>query len=70
MLQTFCIFNNSLIISGQIGSKQAIKDNPGVFLNPEQPLIAAVTITKEDVRRQEERVKRARQRLRQALSVA
>ncbi|XP_004929675.1 methyl-CpG-binding domain protein 3 isoform X1 [Bombyx mandarina] len=57
-------------ITGQIGSKQAIKDNPGVFLNPEQPLIAAVTITKEDVRRQEERVKRARQRLRQALSVA
>ncbi|KAI5651618.1 hypothetical protein NE865_00862 [Phthorimaea operculella] len=40
---------------GQTGSKQAILENPGVFLNPEQPLIAAVTITKEDVRRQEER---------------
>ncbi|CAG4965606.1 unnamed protein product [Parnassius apollo] len=57
-------------ITGQTGSKQTIMENPGVFLNPEQPLIAAVTITKDDVRRQEERVKRARQRLREALSVA
>lgn len=45
-------------------------ENPGVFLNPEQPLIAAVTITKDDVRRQEDRVKRARQRLREALVAA
>lgn len=53
-----------------MGAKQAILENPGVFLNPEQPLIAAVTITKEDVRRQEERVKRARMRLQEALAVA
>ncbi|XP_053612095.1 methyl-CpG-binding domain protein 2 isoform X2 [Plodia interpunctella] len=57
-------------ITGQTGSKQAIMENPGVFLNPEQPLIAAVTITKEDVRRQEERVKRARLRLQEALAAA
>ncbi|KAI5651619.1 methyl-CpG binding domain-containing protein [Phthorimaea operculella] len=57
-------------LTGQTGSKQAILENPGVFLNPEQPLIAAVTITKEDVRRQEERVKRARMRLQQALATA
>lgn len=54
---------NNQIISGQTGAKQVILENPGVFLNPEQPLIAAVTITKDDVRRQEERVKRARLRL-------
>ncbi|XP_047029090.1 methyl-CpG-binding domain protein 2 isoform X2 [Helicoverpa armigera] len=57
-------------ITGQTGSKQSILENPGVFLNPEQPLIAAVTITKDDVRRQEERVRRARQRLQEALAVA
>lgn len=57
-------------IIGQSGSKTAILENPGVFLNPEQPLIAAVTIGKEDVRRQEERVRRARQRLQAALAAA
>ncbi|XP_013140446.1 PREDICTED: methyl-CpG-binding domain protein 3 isoform X1 [Papilio polytes] len=57
-------------ITGQTGSKQTIMENPGVFLNPEQPLIASVTITKDDVRRQEERVNRARQRLRAALVAA
>lgn len=57
-------------IPGQTGPKQSILENPGVFLNPEQPLIAAVTITKDDVRRQEERVRRARQRLQQTLAVA
>ncbi|XP_022129849.1 methyl-CpG-binding domain protein 2 isoform X2 [Pieris rapae] len=57
-------------ITGQTGSKQTILENPGVFLNPEQPLIAAVTITKEDVKRQEERVKRARLRLKEALVTA
>lgn len=56
--------------SGQTGPKQSILENPGVFLNPEQPLIAAVTITKDDVRRQEDRVRRARQRLQEALGVA
>lgn len=58
------------MLTGQTGGKQAILENPGVFLNPEQPLIAAVTITKDDVRRQEERVKRARLRLREALAAA
>lgn len=57
-------------ITGQSGSKQTIMENPGVFLNPDQPLIAAVTITKEDLRRQEERVKRARLRLQEALVAA
>lgn len=41
-----------------------------MFLNPEQPLIAAVTITKDDVRKQEERVLRARKRLQEALAAA
>ncbi|KAG7300315.1 hypothetical protein JYU34_015904 [Plutella xylostella] len=57
-------------ITGQTGSKTSILENPGVFLNPEQPLIASVSISKEDVRRQEERVKRARARLQDALAAA
>lgn len=61
---------STVLITGQTGSKQAILENPGVFLNPEQPLIASVTISKEDVRKQEERVKRARARLQEALAAA
>lgn len=67
---TITAYVNLVLITGQTGSKQAILENPGVFLNPEQPLIASVTISKEDVRKQEERVKRARARLQEALAAA
>ncbi|OXU20801.1 hypothetical protein TSAR_013789 [Trichomalopsis sarcophagae] len=54
-------------VTGQTGSKSSLEKNPGVFLNPEQPLVQAVSITDEDIKRQEERVASARKKLQEAL---
>ncbi|XP_076039831.1 methyl-CpG-binding domain protein 2 isoform X2 [Oratosquilla oratoria] len=54
-------------IVGQTGPKQSLKDNPAVFLNPEQPLVAALNIEEDDILAQEQRVDQARERLKQAL---
>ncbi|XP_012282096.1 methyl-CpG-binding domain protein 2 isoform X2 [Orussus abietinus] len=54
-------------VTGQTGSKTALEKNPGVFLNPDQPLVQAVTITDEDIKRQEDRVALARKKLQDAL---
>lgn len=59
--------NNTQPISGQIGSKSNLNANADVFLNPEQPLMQAVMITEDDIKRQEERVASARKRLQNAL---
>ncbi|XP_013380854.1 methyl-CpG-binding domain protein 2 [Lingula anatina] len=52
---------------GQGASKSAIDKNPGVNINPGQPLIQKVLISDEDVRRQEHRVRAARKKLQEAL---
>ncbi|XP_014259789.1 methyl-CpG-binding domain protein 2 isoform X1 [Cimex lectularius] len=54
-------------ITGQLGAKASLEKNPGVYLNPEQPLVQAVSITEEDIKRQEERVNLARKRLEDAM---
>jgi len=54
-------------ITGQAGSKSNLEKNPGVFVNPEQPLVQAVAITDEDIKRQEEKVLLARRRLQEAM---
>ncbi|XP_011646765.1 methyl-CpG-binding domain protein 3 isoform X2 [Pogonomyrmex barbatus] len=54
-------------VTGQTGSKTALEKNPGVFLNPDQPLVQAVAIADEDIRRQEDRVVIARKKLQDAL---
>ncbi|KAL0118473.1 hypothetical protein PUN28_009265 [Cardiocondyla obscurior] len=54
-------------VTGQTGSKTALEKNPGVFLNPDQPLVQAVSIADEDIRRQEDRVAVARKKLQDAL---
>ncbi|XP_047485676.1 methyl-CpG-binding domain protein 2-like [Penaeus chinensis] len=54
-------------ITGQTEAKQSLEKNPGVFVNPNQPLVAAVTIQDEDIVQQEERVDHARQQLQEAL---
>lgn len=58
--------NNTIAITGQTAPKSALS-NAGVFLNPEQPLMHAVTITDDDIRRQEDRVTNARKKLQDAL---
>ncbi|KAJ9599728.1 hypothetical protein L9F63_026422, partial [Diploptera punctata] len=54
-------------ITGQTGSRSALEKNPGVFLNPDQPLVQAVSVVDEDIKRQEERVAVARKKLQDAL---
>ncbi|XP_060817816.1 methyl-CpG-binding domain protein 2 isoform X3 [Bombus pascuorum] len=54
-------------VTGQTGSKTALEKNPGVFLNPDQPLVQAVSIADEDIKRQEDRVAFARKKLQDAL---
>ncbi|KAF4524460.1 hypothetical protein B566_EDAN011883 [Ephemera danica] len=56
-------------VTGQTGSRSALDRNPGVFLNPEQPLVQAVAVADEDIRRQEDRVIAARKKLEEALKV-
>ncbi|XP_063981447.1 methyl-CpG-binding domain protein 3 isoform X1 [Diachasmimorpha longicaudata] len=54
-------------VTGQTGAKSALEKNPGVFLNPEQPLVQAVAIADDDIKRQEDRVALARIKLKEAL---
>lgn len=58
--------NNTLPITGQTASKSALTSNAGVYLDPGQPLMQAVTITDDDIRRQEDRVTNARKKLQEA----
>lgn len=69
ILLIYSIFSILLffLFPGQTGSKSALGTNPGVFLNPEQPLVQAISVADEDIRRQEDRVMLARRRLQDAI---
>ncbi|XP_022105192.1 methyl-CpG-binding domain protein 2-like [Acanthaster planci] len=54
-------------IMGQTGSQNQIEKNPGVYLNTEQPPCMKFLVTEGDIRKQEERVREIRQRLRKVL---
>ncbi|XP_063698319.1 methyl-CpG-binding domain protein 2 isoform X2 [Culicoides brevitarsis] len=54
-------------ITGQTASKASLLSNAGAFTNPDQPLMHAVNITDDDIRRQEEKVNNARKLLQEAL---
>ncbi|XP_066599148.1 methyl-CpG-binding domain protein 2 isoform X2 [Prorops nasuta] len=56
-------------VTGQTGPKTGLDKNPGVFLNPDQPLVQAVSIADDDIKRQEDRVALARKKLQDALRV-
>lgn len=56
-------------VTGQTGSRSALDRNPGVFLNPDQPLVQAVQVIDDDIKRQEDRVLSARKKLQEALKV-
>lgn len=59
---------HSLPITGQIGPKDPLEKDPGVYVNPGQPLVQAMVISDEDIKRQEERVQLARRKLEEALN--
>lgn len=54
-------------VTGQISSKTALSTNPGVFIDPEQPLMYQILVTEDDIKRQQDRVEMARKRLQEAL---
>jgi methyl-CpG-binding domain protein 2 len=55
-------------VTGQTSSKSNLSTNPGVFVNPDQPLLIACSISDEDIRKQEERVNGIRKKLQEALA--
>lgn len=55
-------------VTGQTSSKTALSTNPGVFVNPDQPLLHACSISEEDIRKQEDRVNGIRKKLQEALA--
>ncbi|KAI1301177.1 Methyl-CpG-binding domain protein 2 [Halotydeus destructor] len=57
-------------ITGQTISLGSLEKNPGVFLNTVQPHVAALKISDEDIKSQEDRVRLARRSLQQALQEA
>lgn len=59
---------SSQAITGQTGSIAALEKNPGVFINPEQPLVATLAVTESDIKLQEEKVELARKNLQKAIS--
>jgi len=59
---------SSQAITGQTGSMSALEKNPGVFINPEQPLVATLAVTESDIKLQEEKVERARKNLQKAIT--
>ncbi|GFQ70720.1 methyl-CpG-binding domain protein 3 [Trichonephila clavata] len=55
-------------IIGQNKPKSLLDKNPGVFINPTQPLVLGLHVTDEDIELQEKRVLEARERLQEALN--
>lgn len=54
-------------VTGQLASKSVLNGNPGVYLNPDQPLMHSMNVTDDDIRRQEDRVGTARRKLQEFL---
>lgn len=56
-------------ITGQMASKTALSGNACAYVNPEQPLMHAINISDDDIRRQEDRVTLARKKLQDILKI-
>lgn len=54
-------------VHGQSSTKAELTKNAMAFMNPEQPLMHAVIISEDDIRKQEDRVSVARRKLQDAL---
>ncbi|GFT81482.1 methyl-CpG-binding domain protein 2 [Nephila pilipes] len=54
-------------IVGQTNSRVVMDKNPSVYINPEQPLVQAIVVTEEDIKKQEEKVQLARKKLQECL---
>jgi len=55
-------------ITGQTSSLAVLEKNPGVFVDTNQPLMAAVVVSDTDIRQQEDKVQQARKQLQKLIS--
>ena len=53
--------------SGQSTSPSLIEKNPAAYINPAQPLMCAVSVSEEEIKAQQLRVKTARHKLAEAV---
>ena len=53
--------------SGQSTSPGLIEKNPAAYINPAQPLMCAVSVSEEEIKAQQLRVKNARHKLAEAV---
>jgi len=58
---------NQAPVMGQTASRASLQKNPGVHVNPEQPLIQSLIVSEDEIRKQEARVRTARKRLEEEL---
>jgi len=58
---------NSQPLTGQTGSRTSLHKNPCVHINSDQPLVQSLSISDEDIKRQEQKVQDARKKLEQAM---
>uniref|UniRef100_A0A1A9WDE4 MBD domain-containing protein n=1 Tax=Glossina brevipalpis TaxID=37001 RepID=A0A1A9WDE4_9MUSC len=56
-------------VTGQTATKSEFQKNAPAFINPDQPLMQAILVSDDDIRRQEDRVNIARRKLQEALKV-
>lgn len=56
-------------VVGQTAARSLLEKNPGVYVNPEQPLVTTIVITEDDMFRQETRVRNARKLLQEAITL-
>jgi len=54
-------------IIGQVAQREVIETNPGLYINPKQPLMESLEVCQDDISAQEERVSVARQKLAEAM---
>lgn len=54
-------------VTGQTATKTEFQKNAAAYINPDQPLMQAIIISDEDIRRQDDRVNLARRKLQEAL---
>lgn len=54
-------------VTGQNANQTVLTANPGVYINPEQPLMHSMIVSEDDIRRQDDRVGSARRKLQEFL---
>ncbi|CAD5123552.1 DgyrCDS11890 [Dimorphilus gyrociliatus] len=60
---------NQKPVTGQCTPKNALRQNPAVLTNPDQPVIQAVVVTEDDIRQQQHKVSETRKELEKVIKL-